>query len=459
MLLSSIFAVAVGLLILWIILSFATIQIQEWINSRLGKRGRIIEDAIHEMLANATLKAQFYEHPFIRGLTAQRTARSYYSPWFYKSPVFRGFNKKKRVLPSYIPSEKFASALFDIALTAGTESSLIQQGILKTRDDLQNSTETVPQEVIEELNSLAELAYSAAATEAGTASTRYTLEVLKTQVYQFTENVYMKYPYLKLDDNLRHMLQERMRVILDEAARLKNDIDDLLRRQFKRDRHSGLSNVLRGVAGLSVISPGLGQTLNALILDAETHAQSEDQIFSLVRKNVDKWFDDTMERVSGVFKRYSQTLALVIGIYLAVLLNVDVISITNFLWREAFVRQVLMENASKFAFSQEEFVANPKQAMQDFRRQFTGLSFVPFGWTMNETEGISLSDGNCQLFPSEGQSFGIPLPSTSKCISPPDSSDETNVFLKLLGFLLTALAARLGAPLWFDLMRNLLGRR
>ena len=51
MILSSIFAVAIGLLILWIVLSFATIQIQEWVSTRLSKRARIEADAIHQMFA------------------------------------------------------------------------------------------------------------------------------------------------------------------------------------------------------------------------------------------------------------------------------------------------------------------------------------------------------------------------------------------------------------------------
>src|SRR5215211_5145839 len=104
--LGAIVEVAIGLIFVWIVLSLTIIQIQEWINDRLDKRARVVEDAIHEMLANPNLKAQFYDHPFIRGLTAQRTARSFYSPWFYQSPVLRGFTKKNRVLPSYIPSEK-----------------------------------------------------------------------------------------------------------------------------------------------------------------------------------------------------------------------------------------------------------------------------------------------------------------------------------------------------------------
>ena len=127
-----------------------------------------MEEAIHEMLANPNLKAQFYDHPVIRGLTAKkRREPSPTYPWYYRYPLLRGFTKEKRKLPSYIPSQQFALTMFDIAMTAGTESSLIQQGILKIRDDLEKEKKLSPSDaVIVELNLLAELARSAAATTA-----------------------------------------------------------------------------------------------------------------------------------------------------------------------------------------------------------------------------------------------------------------------------------------------------
>jgi hypothetical protein len=445
MLLSSIFAVAIGLFILWIVLSFATIQIQEWISARLGKRARVIEDAIHEMLANPSLKAQFYDHPLIRGLTAgARKEASQIHPWFYRFPILRGFAREKRHLPSYIPSKQFATVLFDMIVTAATESSLIQMSILKIQDDLQNYRKmTVRPETILELDLLAEYARGAAATEAGTAKTNQTLDTLKRKVDEFGS----KHPELT----------PLIEAILSEAARLKAQMDDILKRQ-PRDR-STLSSLRRGVAALSVLSPELSQTLNVLISDMEDQESFDNQELTSARQNIEKWFNDTMDRVSGIFRRDAETLALVIGIYLAVLLNIDMISFTNFLWREAFIRQALLENVSKFELPQEQFAVNPKQAMRDFRRQFIGLSSFPIGWSIQATEVPALTAGNCQLFPGEGQSFGIPMISTHRCISPPDSSDETNILLKLVGFILTAFAARLGAPLWFDIMKKLLRLR
>ena len=181
--LGAIVEVAIGLIFVWIVLSLTIIQIQEWISIRLDKRARDMEDAIHEMLANPNLKAQFYDHPVIRGLTAKKRKEPSRIPaWFYRYPILRGFTKEIRKLPSYIPSQQFSLALFDITMTAGTESSLIQQGLLKIRDDLENDQKMTPQEaLITELNLLVEFARSAAATEAGTAFTKTNSGSLKSE--------------------------------------------------------------------------------------------------------------------------------------------------------------------------------------------------------------------------------------------------------------------------------------
>lgn len=96
---------AIGLIFVWIVLSLGTIQIQEWINTALDKRARDMEAAIHEMLANPNLKAQFYDHPVIRGLTAKKRRWPSTVPlWFYMYPIVWGFPREIRKLPSYIPA-------------------------------------------------------------------------------------------------------------------------------------------------------------------------------------------------------------------------------------------------------------------------------------------------------------------------------------------------------------------
>lgn len=458
--LSAIIEVAIGLIFVWIVLSLATIQIQEWINTLLDKRAKDMEAAIHEMLANPNLKAQLYDHPVIRGLTSKKRRKepSKIPPWFYRYPILRGFTKEKRRLPSYIPSQQFALALFDVAMTAGTESSVIQQGILEIRDDLyQAKNLPVHQAVIDELNLLADFARSAAATEAGTAITNRTVEMLRKRANQFIENFNENHPDQKLSPDVELRLRVGLERTLTEAKRIKGELDEVLAKQPKMDE-SGLSKVRRGVAALSVISPEVNQTLNALLQNAQEYVADKEKGFAQARSNVESWFNDSMDRVSGAFKRYSQWVALIVGFFVALLLNVDSINLTLYLWREPAVRQALATKAEEFQLPQEDLQKNPEQALQEFRDQFAGLS-LPIGWGTNQLAGLSTADANCKLFPNAQQAFGIPIPWTNKCIVPPQPDNQMNLWLKLAGFILTAVAAAQGAPFWFDILKKVVNLR
>ena len=458
--LGAIAEVAIGLIFVWIVLSLSVIQIQEWITTWLDKRARDMEEAIHEMLANPNLKAQFYDHPVIRGLTAKkRSEPSVTDPWYYQYPILRGFTKERRKLPSYIPSQQFALTLFDIAMTAGTESSLIQQGILRLRDDLEKDRNLSPRNaVIVELNLLAELARSAAATEAGTALTQKTLDLLKVEAHQFIDKIKVKYPKLKLDQEMEVVIRKEIDKAIQEAERVKREMDEVVRRQPKKDLRTSLGKLRRGIAALSVISPEVNQTLNALLLNVEEFATAGETNLAKARRNLEAWFDDSMDRVSGAFKRSAQTMALLIGLALALILNVDSIDLTLYLWREPSVRQALAENAAMFELPEQEVEANPAEALQNFRNQFVGLS-LPVGWGITNFETQAISADNCRLFPGDEQSFGIPIFTSTRCLVPPQSNNQMNLALKLGGIFLTALAARQGAPFWFDILKRVVNLR
>jgi hypothetical protein len=457
---SAILEVAIGLIFVWIVLSLTTIQIQEWFTTRLDKRAKDMEDAIHEMLANPDLKAQFYDHPVIRSLTAKKRSEPSRIPeWFYRYPILRGFTREKRMLPSYIPSQQFAQALFDIAMTANTESSIIQQGILRIRDDLKDTKNlTFKRAVIEELNLLAELARSAAATEAGTAITNRTKELLKSETEHFIEKMSKKYPNIPLDGTVLGKIQEGLDRALEQAPQLQAAMQSIVDQQPPADPNApALAKVRRGVAALSVISPELNQTLNALLMNVEEYASEKEKLLAKARGNVEMWFDNSMDRLSGAFKRYAQQMALLIGFVVSLFLNVDSISLTFYLWQEPSVRQVLVAQASKYELPQDEFESNPQEAMRQFRDQFAGLN-LPVGWRVTEATNAASADANCQLFPKAGQSFGIPW-SAGRCLTTPHATEQSNLLAKLAGIFITALAAMQGAPFWFDMLKRAVNLR
>ena len=441
---------------------------------RLDKRARDMEAAIHEMLANPNLKDQFYDHPLIRGLTAKkRKAPSIIPAWFYRFPIVRGFTKEKRKLPSYIPSQQFATALFDIAMTANTESSLIQQGIFKLRDDLQKDMQMTGHEaVIEELNLLAEFARSAAATEAGTAVTLRTREILRDKAEHFIEYFNENHTNIKLDDKVVHLLTEGMNRALEEVKKLKGDMDKVVAAQ-EVGTDNTLTKIRHGVAALSVISPEVHQSINSLLMNVEEYAGEKEKLLAKARGNVETWFNDSMDRVSGVYKRYSQNLALVIGLLIALFINVDSISLTLYLWQDPSVRQALANQAEAFQLPKEQLKENPQQAMQNFRNQFSGLN-LPIGWTFkNRNDPIfalpnTTSGAGCKWAPKGTGYFGIPLfqysltnvgPFKGMCLTPSQPDKYTSFLVKLMGIVITAVAARQGAPFWFDMLKRVVNLR
>lgn len=426
--------VAIGIIFLWITISLATIQIQEWIGQMANKRAKDLEDTIRLMLADQDLKDKFYSHPIIRGLTG---------------------NKEKP--PSYIPSQQFALTLFDMAMSAGTESSVIQQNLQSIQKDLEQAGKMPKKEAaLAALRELTDLAGQVAATDAG----RGVINASYDSLIEKLEKLPTQYKELK----------SAIDIVLDEAKNRKAEIDTLLNSQKDaKVVDPALVQLRRGLSALSAASPELNKTLRALVLNVEDYVTQGESQLGLARKNVEKWFNDSMDRLNGVFKRYAQFWAFVIGLYLAMALNIDSINLAIYLWRDPTVRQVLVANASQFELPEDNLATAPEQAMQEIRNQFVGLN-LPVGWVINQPIVTDENkkevaayrvylDGQCQLFPDDDESFGIPILGTQRCLAPPQSNNQTNIGLKLFGILFTAAAAAQGAPFWFDLLKKLINLR
>ena len=90
----------------------------------------------------------------------------------------------------------------------------------------------------------------------------------------------------------------------------KTDIDELLKNKEAPKGEDAFTSLRRGITALSVISPEVNQTLSALLLNIGEYVSEGETKLAKARGMVEKWFDDSMDRVSGVFKRYSLAMAL-----------------------------------------------------------------------------------------------------------------------------------------------------
>jgi hypothetical protein len=208
--------------------------------------------------------------------------------------------------------------------------------------------------------------------------------------------------------------------------------------------------------------------------------QTEDVI-----KNIEQWFDSTMERISGQYKRRVQYFTFALGLLAAIVLNADTIAITNSLIHDPALRSAIVSTAQEYAktptasmpqantlpgnsaapasgnhdddlkntlevakacknFGSEECkkVCNDENAGLPgckLAQNFTELKSLglPLGWENAPAECSIFYPGKCFIGGFQGNSF----------------------WLKLLGWLITGIAISLGAPFWFDLLNKFMTLR
>jgi hypothetical protein len=126
-----------------------------------------------------------------------------------------------------------------------------------------------------------------------------------------------------------------------------------------------------------------------------------------IRGEIADWFNAGMDRVAGVYKRKTQLWAFVIGLLLAILLNLDTVKIAEALWQQPGIMK--------------GFVAPPAgESAQQALEQLQSIG-VPFGWN-------GTAWAHAWSFP--------------------------NVLYVLLGWLISAVATLFGAPFWFDTLQK-----
>lgn len=142
-----------------------------------------------------------------------------------------------------------------------------------------------------------------------------------------------------------------------------------------------------------------------------------DEDLDRFRTEVEHWYDDMMNRVSGWYKRRAQTWLAVFAIAVAAVGNVDTIYIANRLWDDAPLRAAIVARA------EQAKATDPPPDLKEVKSELDSSIPLPVGWTTADKdprEFVGSIDGE-----------------------------------KLLGILISALAISVGAPFWFDALGKL----
>ncbi|MBI4732222.1 MAG: hypothetical protein HY781_08900 [Chloroflexi bacterium] len=446
MYLQEILEVAVGLVFMWLIISLSAMQFQEWIANLLKWRSKDLEKAIRKLLANGAEGKQFYAHPLIRSLSKPSGAiRRAYEDWVNSMRAKRNkpaidYDHK----PAYIPAGEFALTCFDIIIQAGTEASPVQAAF-KQFHQVVDAVDTVGKDEAENaFDALLEFAREVATSEIGEDA----IDLVKNRIGEFAK----KYKATDSDVEILTISLERYyRSLLAEQDSIANTQDETLKR------------IRLGLVAIGMTNPKLQSSLRSLLTGVEGYITEKEQALMVARKNVETWFDDSMARLSGWYKRKAQLVAFLIGLVLAILLNVDSISVATLLWREPTLRQQLVAQAEAYAQTnpslpagEEGQVPPPTKTVAALQADLEDLR-IPFGW---ETEAVFLETGQtCQIIPvSENAVWGMWSGDVCKQVTNAPA-DSTGWWGKVIGIFITAAAAAQGAPFWFDILKKLINVR
>jgi len=169
-----------------------------------------------------------------------------------------------------------------------------------------------------------------------------------------------------------------------------------------------------------------------------------------LRTSIATWFDDSMERLSGAYKRQLKWISMLIGLIVAIAFNADSFKVATTLWNDKDRRASVVAIATKMA---EEPAPKAAGAVDEdklkmaIKKTETTLGSLPIGWDC-ATKRATPAPPATQVQGSLGYYW--------ECAKSNLSSAGLRT---VLGWMLTAAALTLGAPFWFDLLQKFVNIR
>jgi hypothetical protein len=241
---------------------------------------------------------------------------------------------------------------------------------------------------------------------------------------------------LKKREELQKTLEE-LQNFLRKSTSLEDEIQDVIK------------VIEKGIKSNENLPKSLQDILTALMLRAVTKVKREETVLLSFQKEIENWFDSSMDRASGVYKRNTQVVNLILATILVIFFNLDSLNIAQKLLNDSTLRTILVNNAGtlvanyKIDSNDPNSQIDPKKLEENINQVFDhSLPILPI--YENSANFMDCSDqSNCPLL----------LSSQNKLFN------SRRFFLTCIGWMLTILAIYMGAPFWFDLLNKVVNLR
>jgi len=219
--------------------------------------------------------------------------------------------------------------------------------------------------------------------------------------------------------------------IRDTVKKIYEESKDVIGNESS-EIYKNYQKIAEGVEGaISKLPESLQKSLSALSRRAQIKSDKVEHEFNQFKQEIQTWFDRSMDRASGVYKRNAKGVALLMGLLVAIFANADTFHIINRLSKDSVLRDTITQSASQLspeANDLESVKQKVNQALEDIS--------LPIGWnpsnlTQQEKESIG--------WPVKGWPFPL--------------------VRRILGWMLSGLAIAMGAPFWFELLGKVINVR
>ncbi len=388
----------IGLILIYFLFSLLTSGVNELAEHFLHRRAKYLESGIVDLLG--PWAARFFRHPLIQALHPEKGRPTPIPPAGAPRPNPPKFG------PSYIPSRTFSMTLLSLVADASTQ--------LKADIPVHARGETLQIQLVSDLGFPA----------TGQFKARIDSELF--QVAAAGANLWSATAAVDGTAASEHMAGA-------EVVRARSDppsSSDLL-----ADLNGNLE---------SIPDEKLRESVRTFLTNAN-------QDLEKWRVDLERWFDDKMDRVSGWYKRKTKVLLLIWGLVIVGAFNADTIVFARALYTDSTLRATVATAAQNIL----QVAPSPSAA------SLSGPTPSPSPCPVSTPGQASVPPtGTLQCVANEVsviRDLGLPIGWNSS--GPGWPRGGSGIPLKIAGLLITAAALTLGAPFWFALLNKFVNFR
>ncbi len=415
---SAVIEVMIGLIFVYILLSLLVMQINQIVANAFKIRAQTLRERVEALIFDNQLQERVLSHPVVGILRPPVTDEE-------------TENRRKRTAAvSNLASNAFAKALVNILKDPFLE-------IYAAVNEVENTEER-----------------------------QHLLAIVNTLKTNMDDPERAEATFNKLYDTVEQLEpagREDRTAILSTLGPLQSNV------QVIQSGNSELLQILNGIQ--NVENRAFQQTMETVLSGVHSVKEAESAI--------EEWYDGKMKQTQDMYARYMQTLSLLIGLLLALLLNVDSLHLAQVLWVDDSLREQVnaaamtaleesnqqdtaeaatppdaAPDATDDEIVSDEAVNEIIDSYQEAQVILTDLLELnlPIGWTYRtpaDNTETALTGRYYELTDDPRNAYNL-LPVTSGWY--------WRIIVKLTGISVTAFAVAQGAPFWFDVLRRIAGQ-